>query len=76
MRVWLTQKLIGSLFDVDRSIVTGHKGNIYQEGGLVEEATRAIFAQVRTGGNRQLTRDVGFCNLYVVISIGYSVHFT
>jgi hypothetical protein len=72
--VWLTQKLISSLFDVDRSVITKHLVNIYQEGELVKEATCAIFAQVQTEGNRQVTRDVEFYNLDVIISIGYRVN--
>jgi hypothetical protein len=48
--------------------------NIYQESELVKEATCAIFAQVQTEGNRQVTRDVEFYNLDAIISIGYRVN--
>ncbi|WP_024994962.1 virulence RhuM family protein [Phocaeicola paurosaccharolyticus] len=72
--VWLTQKLIASLFDVDRSVITKHLANIYQEGELIKEATCAIFAQVQTEGNRQVTRDIEFYNLDAIISIGYRVN--
>ena len=44
--VWLTQKAIGQLFDVDRSVVTKHLKNIYESGELSEESTCANFAQV------------------------------
>lgn len=56
--VWLTQKLIASLFDIDRSVITKHLANIYQEGELIKDATCAIFAQVQIEGTRQVTRDI------------------
>ncbi|MDD2437997.1 MAG: virulence RhuM family protein [Massilibacteroides sp.] len=72
--VWLTQKLIASLFDVDRSVITKHLSNIYQEGELIKEGTCAIFAQVQAEGNRQVTRDIEFYNLDAIISVGYRVN--
>jgi len=45
--VWLPQKLIAVLFDVDRSVITKHLNNIYQENELNKEATCAFFAQVQ-----------------------------
>lgn len=44
--VWLTQKAIAQLFDVDRSVVTKHLKNIYESKELLEESTCANFAQV------------------------------
>ncbi|MDR1500506.1 MAG: virulence RhuM family protein [Tannerellaceae bacterium] len=72
--VWLTQKLISSLFDVDRSVITKHLANIYQEGELDKESTCAIFAQVQTEGSREVSRDVDFYNLDAIISVGYRVN--
>lgn len=72
--VWLTQKLIASLFNVDRSVITKHLSNIYQEDELIKVATCANFAQVRTEGNRQVTRDIEFYNLDAIISVGYRVN--
>ena len=48
--VWLTQKAIAQLFDVDRSVVTKHLKNIYERGELSEDATCANFAQVADNG--------------------------
>ena len=50
--VWLTQKAIGQLFDVDRSVVTKHLKNIYESGELSEESTCANFAQVADNSGR------------------------
>ena len=72
--VWLTQKLIAMLFDIDRSVVTKHLNNIYQEDELNKEATCAIFAQVQQEGNRQITRNVEFYNLDAIIAVGYRVN--
>ena len=72
--IWLTQKLLSALFDVDRSVITKHLNNIYQEGELSKEATCAIFAQVQMEGNRQITRNVDFYNLDAIISVGYRVN--
>ena len=44
--VWLTQKAISQLFDVDRSVVTKHLSNVFKEGELDENSTCANFAQV------------------------------
>jgi len=68
--IWLTQKLISALFDVDRSVITKHLNNIYQESELNKEATCAVFAQVQMEGNRQITRNVDFYNLDAIIAVG------
>ena len=48
--VWLTQKAISQLFDVDRSVVTKHLSNIFQEGELDENSVCAKFAQTADDG--------------------------
>ena len=55
--VWLTQKAIARLFDVDRSVVTKHLKNVYESGELSEDATCANFAQV-ADNRRTLTRKI------------------
>ena len=48
--VWLTQKAIAQLFDVDRSVITKHLKNIYQSNELSKDLTCANFAQVADNG--------------------------
>ena len=48
--VWLTQKSLGQLFDVDRSVITKHLKNVFQEGESDETTTCANFAQVADSG--------------------------
>lgn len=45
--VWLTQKAIARLFDVDRSVVTKHLKNVYESGELSEDATCANLHKLR-----------------------------
>ena len=66
--VWLTQDGIAQLFDVDRSVVTKHLKNIFQDGELSEEATRAKFAQVADNGK---TYQYNFYALPAIIAVGY-----
>lgn len=74
--IWLTQAKIAELFGVERSVVTKHLQNIFQEGELDKDSTCAKIAQVQTEGLRQVTRDVEFYNLDVIISVGYRVNST
>ena len=52
--VWLTQKAISQLFDVDRSVVTKHLSNIFKEGELDENSTCANLSQVAIMENIQI----------------------
>lgn len=72
--LWLTQKAIGELFNVDRTVVTKHIKNIYSELELNEDSTSANFALVQKESNREITRNVLFYNLDVVIPVGYKVN--
>ncbi len=61
--IWLTQAKISELFGVERSVVTKHLQNIFQEGELDKDSTCAKIAQVQKEGQRQVTRNVEFYNL-------------
>lgn len=69
--VWLTQKAIGKLFDVDRSVVTKHLQRIYAEGEVDEGATCANFAQVADNGK---TYQYKFYSLKAIIAVGYRIN--
>ena len=68
--IWLTQQKIADLFEVDRTVVTKHLKNIYQEEELQKEATSAKFAQVQKEGDREVKRNIEYYNLDVIISVG------
>lgn len=69
--VWLTQKAIGQLFDVDRSVVTKHLKKIYESGELLEDSTCANFAQVADNGK---TYQYKFYSLAAIIAVGYRIN--
>ncbi len=71
--VWLTQKAIGQLFEVDRSVITKHLKNIYESGELSENSTCANFAQVADNGK---TYQYKFYALPVIIAVGYRINST
>lgn len=71
--VWLSLDQMAELFQRDKSTISRHIKNIFMEGELRSEATVAKFATVQTEGNRQVTRDIDYYNLDVIISVGYRV---
>jgi len=48
--IWLTQKRIAELFDVDRSVVTRHLKNIFSENELQEDSVCASYAHTTEDG--------------------------
>ena len=71
--VWLTQQQMAELFQTSRTNIVEHISHIYAEGELLEPATCREFRQVRSEGNRQVTRSLPFFNLDMVLSVGYRV---
>ena len=71
--VWLTQQQMAELFQSSRSNIVEHIQHIYEEGELDEAATCRKFRQVRTEGSRQVTREIPYYNLDMIISLGYRV---
>lgn len=71
--VWLTQAQMEELFGSSHANVVEHIKNIYAEGELDEESTCRKFRQVRREGNRDVTRDVLYYNLDMIISLGYRI---
>ena len=71
--VWLTQEGMQELFGRAKSTVSEHISNVYAEGELNESATVRKFRTVRMEGNREVTRNLDFYNLDVIISVGYRV---
>ncbi|MDO4339079.1 MAG: virulence RhuM family protein [Eubacteriales bacterium] len=71
--VWLSLDQMAELFQRDKSTISRHIKNIYSEGELKQEATVAKFATVQVEGSRQVSRDIEYYNLDVIISVGYRV---
>lgn len=71
--VWLSQQQMADLFHTSRTNVVEHIKHIYNEGELEENSTCRKFRQVRTEGNREVSREIPFYNLDMIISLGYRV---
>ena len=71
--VWLSLAQMSELFGRDKSVISRHVRNVYQEGELSPGGTVAFFATVQQEGDRKVSRDIEFYNLDVVISVGYRV---
>lgn len=72
--IWVTQRGMAELFDVNVSAISKHLANIYAEGELSQPATVSKMEIVQTEGTRQVTRLIDFYNLDAVISVGYRVN--
>ena len=72
--VWLTQSQIVELFESSKANISEHLKHIFDSGELSKEATVRKFRTVRQEGNRNVTRNIDFFNLDVIISVGYRVN--
>ena len=72
--IWLTQKSMAQLFDVNSQAISKHLNNIYEEGELSRESTCSKIEQVQYEGGRRITRQFLFFNLDAIISVGYRVN--
>ncbi len=71
--VWLSIDQMAKLFQRDKSTISRHIKNIYDEGELLQSSTVAYFATVKLEGDRKVTRDIIYYDLDVIISVGYRV---
>jgi len=72
--VWLTQQQLAELFECSRTNIVEHISNIYKEKELQEISTCRDFRQVQIEGKRQVTRNLPYYNLDMIISLGYRVN--
>ena len=72
--IWLTQKKLAALYDVEIPTINEHIKKIYSDRELQEDATIRKFLIVQTEGSRQVNREVKHYNLQVIISVGFKVN--
>ncbi len=72
--VWLSQKLMAALFEVDVRTVSEHLGNVFASGEQSEQATIRKFRIVQTEGAREVSRQVDFYILDAIIAVGFRVN--
>lgn len=72
--IWLTQKLLSTLYDVNIATINEHIKNIYNDNELEEKRTIRKFRIVQKEGNREVVREVNHYNLQMIIAIGFKVN--
>ena len=72
--IWLTQKMMASLYDVDVRTINDHIKKIYSDSELEQSATIRKYRIVQTEGSRQVAREVNHYNLQMIISVGFKVN--
>ncbi|MDE6535081.1 MAG: virulence RhuM family protein [Muribaculaceae bacterium] len=71
--LWLSQQQMAELFQTTRTNIVHHIKNIYEDGELDESSTCQYFSQVRQEGSRQVSREIPFYNLDMILSLGYRI---
>lgn len=72
--IWLTQKMMAALYDVDVRTINEHIKKIYSDGELIEAATIRKIRIVQMEGTRQVSREVAHYNLQLIIAVGFKVN--
>ena len=72
--IWLTQKMMATLYDVDVRTINEHIKKIYSDSELEEDSTIRNFRIVQTEGSRQVTRNTKHYSLQMIIAVGFKVN--
>ncbi len=72
--IWLTQKMMATLYDVGLPTINEHIKKIYNDSELSEESTIRKFRIVQTEGTRRVARDTKHYNLQMIIAVGFKVN--
>jgi len=72
--IWLSQKLMSALFDVEENTITYHLKEIYKSNEIEKDRTTRKFRVVQQEGERTVNRNIDFYNLDAIISVGYRVN--
>ncbi len=68
--IWLTQKMMATLYDVSVAAINQHIKKVYDDSELEQEATIKKYLIVQTEGSRQVNREVAHYNLQMIIAVG------
>lgn len=71
--IWLSIDQMAELFEKNKSTISRHIKNIYEDEELDRISTVAKYATVQIEGNREIERQIEYYNLDVIISVGYRV---
>ncbi len=72
--IWITQKMLATLYEVSLSTINEHIKKIYSDSELTEDATIRKFRIVQNEGGRSVARDVVHYNLQMIIAVGFKVN--
>ena len=72
--IWLSQKKMGELFNVESHTITYHLKEIFKSQELDENSTARKIRVVQKEGERAVTREIDFYNLDAIIAVGYRVN--
>ncbi|MDR2928218.1 MAG: virulence RhuM family protein [Cytophagaceae bacterium] len=72
--IWLTQKLLATLYDVEVHTINYHIKKIFEDRELEPMATIRNFRIVQMEGSRQVAREVEHYNLQTMIAVGFKVN--
>lgn len=71
--IWLTQKMLSTLYNVSIANINQHIKKIYSDNELTEEATIKKYLIVQKEGNREVSRNVVHYNLQMIIALGFKI---
>ena len=72
--IWLTQKMLATVYEVDVRTINYHIKKIYEDKELEENSTIRNFEIVQKEGNREVSRNVAHYNLQMIIAVGFKVN--
>lgn len=72
--IWLTQKMMATLYGVDVRTINEHIKKIYSDSELEEDATIWNFRIIQTEGSSQVARNTKHYNLQMIIAVGFKVN--
>ncbi len=71
--IWLTQKMLSSLYDVKLSTINEHIKKIFTDNELIKDSTIRKFRIVQNEGDRNVEREVLHYNLQTITAIGFKI---
>lgn len=72
--IWLTQKMLSSIYEVGLPTINHHINQIFNDNELDKNSTIRNFRIVQKEGNRSVSRDVAHYNLQMIIAVGFKVN--
>ena len=72
--IWLTQKMMATLYDVSVAAINQHIKKVYDDSELEPDSTIKKFLIVQTEGSRKVSREVAHYNLQMIIAVGFKVN--